>query len=223
MSTPEEIELLVNMRRGNRGFITKTIAKAQEIIPNATSEEVHKLQAIQKTLIERLSLLSSLDDRILDTLTDSDDIEKEIDRSGAFKEHLEAPLFLLEGKIKTRSHENTSDRRTSNEFSINLNVSVRSEAKLPKLTLKSFSGNPLEFQTFWDSFEATVDRNTGLEDMSKFNYLRGLFSGPEADYIKLINGIKLTNENYREAVEILKKRYGNKQLLISTNMDRLLT
>jgi len=40
--------------------------------------------------------------------------------------------------------------------------------RLPKLTLPSFSGNPLEFQIFWDSFEAAVHNNVGLTGAQKF-------------------------------------------------------
>ena len=38
-----------------------------------------------------------------------------------------------------------------------------------------------------------------------------------------INGLTLTDSNYDEAVQILHDRFGNKQLLISANMERLLS
>jgi len=35
-------------------------------------------------------------------------------------------------------------------------------AKLPKLELKKFSGNPIYWHPFWESFESAIDKNTSL-------------------------------------------------------------
>ena len=47
-----------------------------------------------------------------------------------------------------------------------------SYSRLPKLHLPTFDGNPLQWQTFWDSFSAAVDSNACLTGVKKFNYLR---------------------------------------------------
>ena len=39
----------------------------------------------------------------------------------------------------------------------------------------------------------------------------------------MINGLSLNATNYKEAIEILHERYGNKQLLISAHMQKLPT
>ena len=44
--------------------------------------------------------------------------------------------------------------------------------RLPKLNLPYFSGDPLTWQTFWDSFSAAVHNNPKLTGVQKFNYLR---------------------------------------------------
>ena len=46
--------------------------------------------------------------------------------------------------------------------------------KLPKISLKDFSGNPLEWTSFRDSFESAVNNNPKLSDVDKMNYLKGL-------------------------------------------------
>ena len=38
-----------------------------------------------------------------------------------------------------------------------------------------------------------------------------------------ISGLTLSSVNYQEAIEILQKRFGNKQLIISKHMETLLT
>ena len=40
--------------------------------------------------------------------------------------------------------------------------------------------------------------------------------------LKAVEGLALTSENYKEAVTILEKRYGNKQLLISSHIEKLM-
>ena len=43
--------------------------------------------------------------------------------------------------------------------------------KLPKITLKSLSGNPLEWLSFWDSLQASVDKTSNISSLDKMNYL----------------------------------------------------
>jgi hypothetical protein len=46
--------------------------------------------------------------------------------------------------------------------------------KLPKLEIKTFDGNILYWQSFWDSYETAVHSNHSLTDAQKFNYLKSL-------------------------------------------------
>ena len=50
-------------------------------------------------------------------------------------------------------------------------------SRLPKLDLSRFSGDPLGWQTFWDSYQAAVHSNPKLTGVEKFNYLRSLLDG----------------------------------------------
>ena len=90
--------------------------------------------------------------------------------------------------------------------------SRKREVKLPKIELKSIDGDILNWQTFWDQFESSVHSNVSLSDVDKFSYLKSLLEGPAED---CISGLTLTTENYQEAVELLKSRFGNTQLLIN--------
>ena len=54
--------------------------------------------------------------------------------------------------------------------------------------------------------------NPELHNMDKFNYLKSLLSGPAA---ATIAGLPLTSDNYTAAIELLTKRFGNKQVIIS--------
>ena len=86
-----------------------------------------------------------------------------------------------------------------------ISFATKTSVRLPKLTLRSFSGDLTQWFTFWDSF--SVD---------KFNYLKSLLSGTA---LEAIQGLTLTDANYNEAVTILQKRFGNRQQIIDKHMD----
>ena len=92
-------------------------------------------------------------------------------------------------------------------------------SRLPKLQLPTFSGNPLEWLTFWDSFDVAVNSNPNLEGIQKFNYLRAQLTG---DAARVIAGFPLSNTNYIQAVDLLKTRFEEPQNIISTHMQALL-
>ena len=43
--------------------------------------------------------------------------------------------------------------------------------KLPKITLKTFSGDPLDWKSFKETFEAAVHNNESITNIEKFTYL----------------------------------------------------
>ena len=91
--------------------------------------------------------------------------------------------------------------------------------KLPKLTIPPFEGDITQWTPFWDSYESAIHQNSSLTEIDKFNYLRSLLKGAGRE---AISGLMLTTANYDEAISILKKRYGNKQVIISRHMDALM-
>ena len=48
---------------------------------------------------------------------------------------------------------------------------------LPKINIKSFGGNPLEWLTFWDSFSTAIDTNLELSDYQNESSARYLRAG----------------------------------------------
>ena len=94
------------------------------------------------------------------------------------------------------------------------------KVKLPKITLPHFKGNPIYWTAFWDSYESAVHLNSTLSDVDKFNYLRSLLEKSAYDAIA---GLTMSSSaNYQEAIDILKKHFGDRQIIISRHMDTLL-
>ena len=91
--------------------------------------------------------------------------------------------------------------------------------KLPKLDLKKFDGNILKWTEFWDAFEATIHKNESLHEVDKFNYLKSQLQGQA---IELLSGLELTKDNYEIAVNLLKERYGKKQIMIDAHYAKMM-
>ena len=100
-----------------------------------------------------------------------------------------------------------------------LSTDAASRLRLPKLTIRPFDGDVTKWTSFWDSYESTIHTNMDLSEVDKFNYLQSLLERTARD---AISGLTLTAANYKEAVEILQKRFGSKQQIISKHMDILL-
>ena len=92
-------------------------------------------------------------------------------------------------------------------------------SRLPKLTLPTFSGNPLTWLTFWDSFQAAIHLNPTLSGVQKFNYLKAQL---QEDAARTIDGIPLSDHNYLHAVTLLQDRFGQTHKLVAAHMQALL-
>ena len=102
---------------------------------------------------------------------------------------------------------------------IKLQYGINSTVRLPRLDLPTFSGNALEWQPFWDGFNAAVNSNSTISDVQKLNYLRSQL-WDEASQV--IAGFSLMSANYSHSVALLKDRYGQPQKLITAHMQALL-
>ena len=89
-------------------------------------------------------------------------------------------------------------------------------SQLPKLTLPIFEGDPLQWQTFWDSFESAVHANHLLTDVQKLNYLRAHLKG------EAVAGFLFTSVNYGQPLDVLKYRFGDQQRIINAHMHALM-
>ena len=168
--------------------------------------EKEKLKSFKATLTDKKSVLQHQDDAIIEQLDKDEDIDTDILNSSEFGESISRALVKID--IVLSSTVNSSDE--SGNSSKTLPGSEETvKSKLPKLTLKQFSGDPTHWHAFWDSFSATVHENNDVSQVDKFNYLRSLLDGVAASAIE---GFSLTKENYDAAIKLLKDRFANTQI-----------
>ncbi|KRY56245.1 hypothetical protein T03_5383 [Trichinella britovi] len=90
--------------------------------------------------------------------------------------------------------------------------------RLPEVTLPNFEEKVLEFPSFWALFEANIHKRGDLDNATKFTYL---LSSTEGTARSAIEGIPLTPENYTQAVDILKARFGRPRMVIREHLAAL--
>lgn len=89
---------------------------------------------------------------------------------------------------------------------------VKNSINLPKLETRQFKGNAANWQTFSESFNETIDKNPSFPDIEKLNYLNSLLTN---EAFSCVEGLKLSNENCKVTKDMLAKRFGDPQALIS--------
>ena len=207
-----------HVRAGHRGSTTKLIGRADDLLSSARPD-VDKLSQLKLTLTEheKLEVLKLLDGEILDKVEEKD-VADEIDHSDGFKEGIYSVLVKIDRALKSApttagvGPTPSSGVPTSDPCS-------KSRVRLPKLSIKPFNGELTAWASFWESYHSAIHDNPALTDAEKFNYLRSLL---ERTALDAISGLALTAPNYKEAISVLEKRFGNKQRIVAKHMDALM-
>lgn len=238
-----KIDTLREVRQGHRENISARLEEIEAAVDNPVQFNV-----LFKTICRKQELVKDLDEKIL-ALTEYDNIREEMKEADNFGVRLELTLSQLQvthensQTVPTTSDTGTTepempqpilitDDTNVNHNSMNIQTgtplvtsnnaplpSVSRVQRLPKLSLPGFSGDLLQWQNFWDSYETSVHLNPDLTDVEKFNYLRSLLVG---DAAKTISGFSLTNANYVRAIELLTERFGKKHRIVQSHMHALL-
>jgi len=232
-------------RSGHRASTTRLVNQAATAI-EAEDIDTDQLLLTRQMLVEKVETLKVLDGEMAE-LVPEEELEEEIQRADEYKERvygvlaklnkalgpITAPLPTVVARtepsptvrrplpVAETSPPVTEPRTVPTEMHPTLvsTTPTTARVKLPKISLPHFRGNLMRWPAFWDSFNSAVHTNDQLSEIDKFNYLRSLLEGVAYDAIA---GLALSASNYGEAVEILKKRFGNRQLIISKHMESLL-
>ena len=153
-------------------------------------------------LTRRAGEIAQMDAKIVMSLEIEEDILKDTESALVFQYNITDWQFKIKQFLKSKQETPVSQYHHS---SLKQASTPRMHINLPKINIKSFGGDPLEWLTFWDSFSAAIDKNLELSDVEKMDYLNGMLKGEAA---RAISGLPLTEENYRKATELLKDRFG---------------
>ena len=241
MTEEEQLPRLRATRVGNKGVVTKLIAETEGILhgPYPLEEKTrNRLVRIEKVLKEKTELIHDLDEKII-AVCKVEDIKEEIENAEDLKMRvMDAIEAISIGTTPTTPFNSSSSSNLTQETNTIFippsspgsssgsqqqpqgNFGNGTEnPKTARTKLHRFKGDVTQFRTFWDTFESQVHSNPGLTKIDKFSYLVSLLEGTASRAIK---GLPVTEENYDSVVDILKKRFGKPQKLISAHMEELL-
>ena len=153
---------------------------------------------------------------MLDGFGDEAAMGTDIEEADAFRQDVCCAIERLEAKLDSTS---LSAGGPGHAWSGSAPHDTPTRPKLPDLTLNKFDGDITNWHSLWNSYETAVHNNTSLSEINKFTYWKSLVVKSAKDSIE---GLALTAANYEEAIAILKKRFGNPQLIISKHMEELM-
>ena len=91
--------------------------------------------------------------------------------------------------------------------------------KLPKMNIPVFFGEYLQWNSFWDLFNASVHTNETSTDAQRLQYLKASLKG---DAAKVISHLTITGANYAGARNALQTRYANLRLIVRSHIRAML-
>ncbi|XP_064479221.1 uncharacterized protein LOC135392441 [Ornithodoros turicata] len=201
-----------------RTAVTKLINEIDVLLeaPTTTTGELCTKLDLLKLKEETLKSL----DNSIEALVVDEDFADEIQTVFSYEEK----ICVTKSKIcqKLNAHERPPEvqpESTTGTQQTRARNPTDTRVKLPKLEVPKFNGELTLWTTFWDQFESSIHTNETLHKVDKFKYLKSYLTGKAAT---AISGLPLTNENYDAAIDILKQRFNQKQLIVDQHLDRLL-
>ena len=191
-------------RGGHRAECTRLITEINRIRMLIPVDFI-QLSAFCEELVRRRKIVSELDEEVQNALEDEEALAADMMGSSEFLITITECVKLVDQIVNAHKH----------QMSSGLTKSVA----LPTISLPTFNGSPLEWQGFWDIYNATIHQRQDIADASKFNYLISQLKGEAAD---LMRGFHLTDAEYLEAIELLRRTYGNKSYQVEAHLHALL-
>ena len=144
-----------------------------------------------------MDVLKQLDEEILG-LVEEEKIANGIEQSDDFREGIYSVVVELDGALSPASVTAPVSPSTTNHFAVThmrpRDSPPRSKVRLHEITLQPFDGDLTAWTPFWDSFRAEIHENDALDNIDKFNHLRGLL---QHTALEAISGLALTSDNYQ--------------------------
>lgn len=188
-----------------RASCKATLTRIQTFVEDPLSLASATVQALQARKDKLITLLNQFESVQLDIL-DIDD--KDSEDVGLFQDRYFSTLAKINESIEMLTKSESSKSTCS------------STSKLPNVDIPSFDGKDfIQFKPFYELFIAVIDNNSTLTDVQKLFYLRKYLLD---EALCVIINLPLVNQSYKEALELLRKRYDNKTRLICTYINLLL-
>lgn len=209
-------ESLRRSRAATRGHVTRALANLRTQL----SQEPMCIVQVESILNGTDLLLSSirtLDNEIVISLPDDSLLEAHVEESYNYLYAVDSELAKARHTLKLAIAASLPPVEAQPAAVIQPIPSRSCKVTLPKLTLPHFSGDILEWPTFYESFMESVDKND-IPNVQKLTFLRSFLEGPA---LRKIVGLSTINSNYPIALKILKDHYGQEYTVVESYMNEM--
>lgn len=189
-----------------RATIKANMTRLHKGIEDITPLETHKFQSRLQLLETYWKSFETIQDEIEATAPDERSLQAQEDE----RAELENRYLTIKDLILER----TESRTTTNPPG-----QVPANISLPSLNLPSFSGNYHEWESFFDLFNAMIQKNPTLSDAQRLRYLKMCLRDPAK---KTIAALEATDANFQKAIGLLQRRYYNPRLAINKHYGNLI-
>ncbi|XP_054713646.1 uncharacterized protein LOC129223104 [Uloborus diversus] len=208
-------------RTGLRTSFTKTA----NVVKVELSEEEFSSDVVRDKITKLTNVqleLRTLDNQILDLLvsdenTLEEDVNKEIEQCEMYSDE-----FITLSRQVNEKFQNPEQVKLESRSADSADISLNriKQYRLPKIELKKFDGEFINWLPFWSQFEKTHS-DPDLYESDKFAYLiQCMKFGSRAR--EFIESYPVTSENYDKAVSALKERFGKPELLVEVYVRELI-
>lgn len=202
----ETLAALKKQRSVNKGKLTNILTYVEKVTKSKTETSMDQL----KTRLARV-------EKLMEEFTAIEgQIFLEDDAQNPDLEYEENYYLAVSGLNRCMRESSLASRSTTHEIfenTFNNTINPHVHTKLPKINIPPFSGEYIEWQSFYDLFSSTIHESNTLSAVQKFQYLKGLLRG-EAEV--LLRHMSITEANYIEALQKLKSRYDRKKIIINS-------
>lgn len=156
------------------------------------------------------------DDAIISSMLQEDiseeEQDKEVEDSETYRSRISLSLVKIDDQVRIPIMDTRSEASSYSVLERSIVAdNLKRTYKLPKIEIKKFNGEVLEWLSFWSQFEK-IHSDKELHNSDKFQYLsQAMVEGTRAK--ELVNSYPQTSDNYPKVIEALVDRFGKKKML----------
>ncbi|CAK9799110.1 hypothetical protein ANTPLA_LOCUS1901 [Anthophora plagiata] len=213
MTTAQESSQMKGLKR-QRALIKGQLTRIGTYLFESEHFDVHELQARREKMTQ---LSKSFEEVQLAIELEDENSDHDLER-----DQFERNYFKISGSISRQIEElrppNTSV--VSGRFAESPNtVMVRQESTLlPKIEIRPYDGNPIEWHSFHDTFKTLVHDNQDLPAVQKFHYLKNALRG---EITSVISSLNASEPNYQVAWDLLQRRCNKPRQIVQSHLKIL--
>ncbi|XP_055686819.1 uncharacterized protein LOC129792077 [Lutzomyia longipalpis] len=219
-STSKRLEQSLSKLHRERGRVKGRLTRVETYLNSTESFTVELLAVHEENLPEIKADFKKVQALIYDLVTDTQ-MQDEENEEQQFNERwlcVAASIKQCYNSILQSSAGDSDNTLNSNNvmeklatalerLSLNRESAIQPRIKLPDLPMAKFTGKYSEWESFRDVFLCNIHNNPALTAVQKFQYLKGLLIEKAESIIK---HLRVTEENYTKAWEILEERFSKK-------------